>query len=825
VPGTALNALPAYRDRIGRRLESWRLTSAGRLGLYVASVCILAACYYAAAKIGLRLAYLHGAVTALWPPVGVGIAALVLYGPRLWPGIVIGDLLAGDYSTPLGTVIGQTVGNTLEVLVAAVLLLRLVGERPALERVREVFALVGCAAIGTAISASFGTTSLRLGNVIPSGDFGEVWRTWWLSDLSGALVVAPPILTWATRGLSPFTRRDLLEGTALLALLVLLAELPSQRDVPYVVFPVLIWAALRFGPRGAATAVLVVSSLTVWNTAHNAGPFVRDSITDSLLSSQLFIAAAALTSLVLAAVTAERVRADEALRTNTERLRSVVQSMAEGLIVRDARGVITDCNAAAERIIGIGREQLRGQHPEAILGHAVDAEDRPLSGGRVLGDAALTTGVPESGLVARLTRADGAPVWVSVSSGPVLDPTGEPEGVVSTLSDITQRREAERRLVASERATRALADEQAALRRIATLVAAEAPPSAVFERVTAEVADLLRTPSASLVRYEDDGRATLVGSAREPEDDINPVGSTFALDGDSVLARVRATGRAQRIDDYERASGSLAEQLRALGYRSSVAAPVTVAGGLWGALIASTRQPDGIADSSERRLVDFAELVAQALSNADAYDKLAASRARIVEAGDAERRRLERNLHDGAQQQLVSLAVHLRLVEARLGADPDGAKRDLVAAREQLGHALEDLRELARGIHPAILTDGGLAPALSALATRATVPVEITDLPGERLPEPVEAAAYYLIAEAITNVAKHAQASHVAVSVRRDNGRVLVHVADDGVGGADAAGGSGLHGLADRVEALHGRLRIDSPRGGGTRIDAQIPVG
>jgi PAS domain S-box-containing protein len=825
VPSTAFNALPTYRDRIGRRLESWRLTSAGRLGLYVASVCILAAFYYAAAKIGLRLAYLHGAVTALWPPVGVGIAALVLYGPRLWPGIVIGDLLAADYSTPLGTVLGQTVGNTLEVLVAALLLLRLVGERPALERVREVFALVGCAAIGTAISASFGTTSLRLGNVIPSGDFGEVWRTWWLSDLSGALVVTPPILTWATRGLSPFTRRDLLEGTALLALLVLLAELPSQRDVPYVVFPVLIWAALRFGPRGAATAVVVVSSLTVWNTAHNAGPFVRESITDSLLSSQLFIAAAALTSMVLAAVTAERTRADEALRTNTERLRSVVQSMAEGLIVRDARGVITDCNAAAERIIGIGRDQLRGQHPEAVLGRVVDAEDRPLSGGLLLGDAALTTGTPEAGLVARLTRADGAPVWVSVSSGPVLDPTGEPEGVVSTLSDITQRREAERRLVASERATRALADEQAALRRIATLVAAEAPPSSVFERVTEEVAGLLHTPSASLVRYEDDGRATLVGAWREPGSDINPVGATFALDGDSVIARVRRTGSAQRIDDYQQARGTLADQLRGLGYRSSVAAPVTVAGRLWGALIASTRQREGIADSSERRLSDFAELVAQALSNADAYDKLAASRARIVEAGDAERRRLERNLHDGAQQQLVSLAVHLRLVEARLGTDPDGAKRDLVAAREQLGHALEDLRELARGIHPAILTDGGLAPALSALATRATVPVEITDLPGERLPEPVEAAAYYLIAEAITNVAKHAQASHVAVSVRRDNGRVLVHVADDGVGGADAAGGSGLHGLADRVEALHGRLRIDSPRGGGTRIDAQIPVG
>jgi PAS domain S-box-containing protein len=791
---------------------------------YAASVAVVAAVYYGAAKVGLQLAYLNGAVTALWPPVGVGIAALVLYGVRLWPGVVIGDLLAGDYSTPLGTVIGQTVGNTLEVLVAALLLRRLVGNRPSLERVREVFALVGCAVVATPISAIFGTTSLRLGDVISSAEFGEVWRTWWLSDLSGALVVAPFILAWASRGLSRLGRRDLLEGAALLTVLVLLAEIPSQRDVPYIVFPALIWAALRFGPRGAATALAVVSSLTVWNTANNAGPFVRDSITDSLLSSQLFIAAAALTSLVLAAVTAERAQADEALRSSSERLRSVVQAMAEGLVVRDVRGVVTDCNAAAERMIGVARERLRGRRPEAIIGQAFDAEGAPVPAGRLLGDATLATGEPESGLVARLSRSDGADVWVSVSSGPVLDATGRPEGVVSTLSDITRRREAEQQLMASERATRALADEQAALRRIATLVAAEAPPGAVFEQVTEEVARLLSTPSASLVRYEDDRQVTLVGAWREPGSDINPVGTSFALDGDSVIARVLRSGQPQRIDDYERAGGTLADQLRTLGYRSSVAAPITVGGRLWGALIASTRRPEGLAERSERRLCDFADLVAQALSNADAYDKLAASRARVVEAGDAERRRLERNLHDGAQQQLVSLAVHLRLVEARLESDPGRARQELVDARDQLGNALTELRELARGIHPAILTDGGLAPALSALATRAPVPVEITDVPGERLPEPVEAAAYYLIAEAVTNVAKHAQASHVSVSVRRDDARVVVDVVDDGVGGADAEAGSGLHGLADRVEALHGRLHIDSPRGGGTRLEAQIPV-
>ena len=466
-------------------------------------------------------------------------------------------------------------------------------------------------------------------------------------------------------------------------------------------------------------------------------------------------------------------------------MRSVVQSMAEGLIVRDASGIITDCNAAAEQIVGLGRDRLRGRRPEDVLGSAVDADDRPVSGGRLLGDAALSTGDPQAPVTARLTRPDGTPVWVWFSSAPVLDAGGEPEGVVSTMSDVTQSREAEQRLVASEQATRALADEQVALRRIATLVASEAPPSAVFEQVTAEVAHLLHVPSAGVLRYENDSSATVVGSWRDAGLAGLPLGSSVDLDGDSVVTRVFRSGRPARIDNYDDAPGALAEQLRGFGYRSSVAAPVSVGARLWGVLVASATESERLVSGSERRLSDFADLVAQALSNADAYDKLAGSRARIVEAGDAERRRLERNLHDGAQQRLVSLALQLRMVEGGLEANPDRARQDLAAAREQLKHALDELRELARGIHPAILTDGGLAPALSALAHRATLPVEIDDVPDERLPEPVEAAAYYLIAEAITNVAKHAHASHVSVSVLRDNGRVLVRVADDGVGGAD----------------------------------------
>src|SRR3954463_4763633 len=549
--GRMASALTMRQRRAGDRLKRAAGRPLREHGTYLAGVLAVAAAYYVAAKVGLRLAYLNGAVTAFWPPIGVGVAALVLYGPRLWPGIVIADLLVGDYSTPLGTVLGQTVGNTLEVLVCALLLRRFFGPRMALTRVAEVFGLLGCAAIGTLISATFGATSLRLGGGIPRAEFGEVFRTWWLSDLSGAMVVTPALLTWANWRPGRQGRREAIEALALLAAIVVLAEVPSQRDVPYVVFPALIWAALRFGPVGASTALLLTAGLTVWNTAHNAGPFVRQSITDSLLSTQLFLATAALTALVLAAVTAERARADEALRANEERLRSVVQSMAEGLIVRDASGVITDCNAAAEQIVGFARDRLRGRRPEDILGAAVDADDRPVSGGRLLGDEALATGDPQDPLTVRLTRPDGTPAWIWISSAPVLDAGGRPEGVVSTMSDVTQSREAEQRLVASELATRALADEQAALRRIATLVASEALPRSVFERVTEEVARLLDAPSAAVLRYENDGSATVVGSGRDTGVAGLPLGSSVELDGDSVIARVYRSGDPERIDDYD----------------------------------------------------------------------------------------------------------------------------------------------------------------------------------------------------------------------------------------------------------------------------------
>jgi signal transduction histidine kinase len=204
-------------------------------------------------------------------------------------------------------------------------------------------------------------------------------------------------------------------------------------------------------------------------------------------------------------------------------------------------------------------------------------------------------------------------------------------------------------------------------------------------------------------------------------------------------------------------------------------------------------------------------------------EELAASRARIVAAGDVERRRLERNLHDGAQQRLVAVSFSLRLALAQLDSDPAGARAIVAEAGDELALALEELRELARGLHPAILTERGLRAAVETLAARAPLPVEIAEIPDHRLPEPVEAAAYYLIAEALTNVAKYAHASAVRARVTAGDGNIVVEVSDDGVGGADPTSGSGLRGLADRVEALGGSLEVVSPAGAGTMLRAEIP--
>jgi PAS domain S-box-containing protein len=367
--------------------------------------------------------------------------------------------------------------------------------------------------------------------------------------------------------------------------------------------------------------------------------------------------------------------------------------------------------------------------------------------------------------------------------------------------------------------------EQAALHRVALAVARERPTERIFDLVTREAGRVLGAHSAYLVRYEPGGEeAVMVGSWSQPGAAWEPVGQRFRTTG-AASHMVYQTGRPVRLELKEgNVSPEFAGQMREWGVDSLVAAPITVTGRLWGAVGASLRAPDSFPRGAEERLAAFTQLVSLALANEEARQELAASRARLVSAGDEERRRLERNLHDGAQQRLVSVSLSLRLAQAKLTSDPRGAEELLSAANAELAVALEELRELARGIHPAVLTERGLGPALESLADRTPVPVALELLTDQRLPGQVEAAAYYVVSEALANVAKYARASAVDVRVAQQDGRAVIEVVDDGVGGADPEQGSGLRGLADRVEALDGRLSVASRAGKGTTVRAEIPL-
>jgi signal transduction histidine kinase len=507
----------AGRRRVPGRTRPHSLRTDPRVR-HVLGVVVLALLYRGVAEIGYSLQFAGPVAAVVWLPVGVGVAFLYLGGLRYWPGIVIGDLLANDYDAlPLGSAFGQTAGNVLEVVTITVLLRGLVPRGDPLATAGGVGLMLWAIVAGTTVSASIGALSLWLGDVIATDEIVRVWRTWWLGDASGALVVLPLALAWARPPPRDWWRRRGAEAALMLTALVVLSEIALRwsRPLAYIVFPALIWAALRLGRQGATAAIAVGAGFAVWETTRQVGPFAYESVTYSVLSAQLYIAVASISTLCLAAVVSER------------------------------------------------------------------------------------------------------------------------------------------------------------------------------ELVTA---------------------------------------------------------------------------------------------------------------------------------------RLAASRMRLVEAADNERRRIEHNLHDGAQQRLTALRVHLGTYADRARTYPGVSAGLFDDAAHELTLAIDDLRDLARGIHPSALTDLGLANAVRDMALRSAVPIRLLELPDRRLDATVEATAYYVISEAITNARRHSGADTVSVRAAAPRGILHVIIADDGVGGARPTKGSGLEGLRDRVEAIGGRLEIDSPAGRGTRILASLPA-
>jgi signal transduction histidine kinase len=408
--------------------------------------------------------------------------------------------------------------------------------------------------------------------------------------------------------------------------------------------------------------------------------------------------------------------------------------------------------------------------------------------------------------VIQVTSFDQAPIPLEVETRIMRFS----ELVATAIANTDARAEVER-----------LAEEQAALRRVATLVAQGAPAGAVFDTVAAEIRRLLAADHVVVCRYEPGSQLTVV-ARRAPDGEAASSGMRVSHAGDSVEAVVRRTERPARVESFAGGRGRIAEWARSVGVRVAVGTPIVVDGRLWGVVSAGWSGDESPPADTEPRMAQFGQLLDTAIANADSRDQLTASRARLMTAGDEARRRVVRDLHDGAQQALVHAIVTLKLAQRALREDTGGAGSllDDALSHAELGN--QELRELAHGILPSVLTHGGLRAAVRSLATRLDLPVRV-HVPKERFPAEVEASAYFIVAEALTNVVKHARAEGADVSATVVDGMLRVEVGDDGHGGADP-GGHGLVGMSDRVAALGGRLHIDSPPGSGTRITASLPL-
>jgi signal transduction histidine kinase len=370
------------------------------------------------------------------------------------------------------------------------------------------------------------------------------------------------------------------------------------------------------------------------------------------------------------------------------------------------------------------------------------------------------------------------------------------------------------------------AEEQRALRHVATLVARGVSSSHVLAAIAGELGRVLKADHTHIVRFDSDGMGTIVADWTDPAVPAitRPATGRFKLEEGTLAAEVLRTGLPARVPDYGAPTNAIGRWRRRNRIRYAVGCPVKVEGRIWGQVVLLTGAKEPECGVTEDRMLEFVELIGTAIANAQARSDLLASRARVVAASDESRRRIERNLHDGAQQQLVTLALRLRAAGTAIAPCQQRLQQHLSGTVEELTYLLEGLQEISRGILPPTLTRNGLCPALKFLARRSPVPVTLDVRLGARLPPPVEVAIYYTVSEALTNVAKHAHASTVKVCLTRQEATVHLMIRDDGRGGAHLTGGSGLLGLKDRVEALSGRIEVISPAGGGTTLLVCIPA-
>ena len=710
---------------------------------------------------------------------------------------------------------------------------QVVRERDAVLGVREnsLRRIAALVAGGAASADVFAAIAREVGGVIGL-PLVVVWR--YAPDGTAATVIG----AWS-QGPHPFQTgtRWLLDGPSVLTQ-VLKTCRPARTDDFSELPGAIADAARKAGLRAAAGAPIIVDG-DLWGAM--SGTAVRAPLPDHM-EDRL----AAFTELVATAISNTESRAGLArLAEEQAALRRMATLVAQGAAPEDVFAAVTE---EVGQLPGVDFAYMARYEPDHAV-TVVAAWGRispvfPVGGRLALEGRNLSTIVLETGRPARIDSYGDASGLAGVTgreSG-YRSSVGIPIvverrlwGMVMVASTLEQPLPAdtEARLASfttllttaiANAESRAglvrLAEEQAALRRVATLVARGTQPQEVFAAVANEVGRVLSVDVANVIRYESDNMVTLMASAGNRI----PVGSRWPLWGTSLAPIVLETGRPARVDNYAHVTGPLADDLREarLGIRSAVSVPIIVEGRVWGQMVTASSQEEPLPPDTEARLASFTELVAMAIANTEARTEVAASRARIAAAADEERRRVVRDLHDGAQQRLVHTILLVAQARQALQPHQEPASEFMAKALAQAEAATEELRALAHGLLPEILTQKGLRAAVKSLALRTPVPVDVA-VSVDRLPAAVEATAYFVIAEALTNVAKYAHARHVTVTARVEDGTLQVRVRDDGVGGA-LTGGSGLLGLADRLAVLDGKLWVESPIDGGTLVAADIPL-
>ena len=704
---------------------------------------------------------------------------------------------------------------------------RLAEEQDALRRVAMLVAR------GAPPGTVFAAVAQEVGRVMPAADFTVVGRY----DLDRALEV---VGGWSRAGSHDLVGRRAELGGRNVSTLVFERNEPVRVDHLPEGGDAVAAAAREIGMRSSAGAPISVEG-RLW------GAMIATSMRENALPPGAEQRLAAFTELI--ATTIANAQARQELSTLAEEqaaLRRVATLVARGA---PPNAVFAAVAQEVGRLLPADITVI-SRYEDGLVSHVggwssggerLPMHERVSRGGRNVTEMVFQTGQPArmdnyadaSGAIAadaldrRVSSAVGAPIKVEgrIWGVMVAASTHErrlPQETEDRLADFTELVATALANAEAREELRQVADEQTALRQVATLVARGASASTLFRAVAEEITVLLPADATALSRYDSDGFLTRVGTWSRPGVHLPP-GERSALGGRNVSTLVYVTGQAARLDKYGADAGEAAVWV-ASGLRSSVGVPISVEGRLWGVMVAVSMSAEPLPADAEARLAGFTELVATAIANAEAQAELTASRARIVATADRTRRRIERDLHDGAQQQLVTLALQLRAAQATVPPELANLHAELGRVARGLAGTLDELREYARGLHPAILADGGLTPALKTLVRRSSTPVTLDVRAEGRLPERVEVTAYYVISEALANVAKHAQASAVHIEVEATGEVIRLAVRDDGVGGANPARGSGLIGLKDRVEAIGGTLSVRSHHGEGTTLRVELPL-